>query len=191
MVGTQCRDAIKKWEEKTGQSAAEAKQVKLLCQLPPVEKMDDSLNQLEACEHLSLSTNSIDRMIALPKLKNLKILSLARNVIKRIMGLEEIGQSLEELWISYNLIEKLDGLQPCIKLHTLFIGNNKIKSWDEVSKLSQLPEIKSVLLWGNPIYGDMEKDKAILPVVKRVPQIENVDGRHISSAVRQAAEALD
>lgn len=75
-------------------------------------------------------------MIALPKLKNLKILSLSRNNIKRIMALEDVGGTLEELWLSYNAIEKLDGLQPCVKLHTLFIGNNKIKSWDEVSKLS-------------------------------------------------------
>ena len=75
-------------------------------------------------------------MIALPKLKNLKILSLARNNIKRIMALEDVGSTLEELWLSYNQIEKLDGLQPCIKLHTLFISNNKIKSWDEVGKVS-------------------------------------------------------
>ena len=72
--------------------------------------MDDSLNTLENVVHLSLSTNSIDRMIALPKLsksseahpshpylglrgklENLEILSLGRNQIKRIMGLEEIG----------------------------------------------------------------------------------------------------
>jgi hypothetical protein len=30
-------------------------------------------------------------MIALPKLKNLRILSLARNNIKRIMALEDVG----------------------------------------------------------------------------------------------------
>ena len=48
--------------------AAEATVVKLYCQCPPIEKMDDSLNSLENVVHLSLSTNSIDRMIALPKL---------------------------------------------------------------------------------------------------------------------------
>jgi dynein light chain 1, axonemal len=61
------------------------------------------------------------------------------------MALEEIGITLEELWLSYNSIEKLDGLQPCIKLHTFFLSNNKIRSRDEVGKLSQLPEIKNVL----------------------------------------------
>ena len=89
MVGTSCKDAIKNWEAKHEQPAAEAKTVKLYAQIPPIEKMDESLNQLEAWEHLSLSTNAIDRMISLPKLKNLKILSLGRNQIKRIMGLED------------------------------------------------------------------------------------------------------
>jgi dynein light chain 1 len=104
--------------------------------MPPMDKMDESLNQFEKCEKLSLSSNQIERMITLPKLKSLRILSLGRNNIKRIMALEEIGLTLEELWLSYNQIEKLDGLGPCIKLTNLFMSNNRIKSWEEVAKLS-------------------------------------------------------
>ena len=133
---TSCRDAIKNWEAKHNLVAAEAKEVALFCQIPFIDKMDDSLNQLENCEKLSLSSNCIERIINLPKLKNLKILSLGRNNIKRIVGLDEIGQTLEQLWISYNQIEKLEGLNPCIKLHTFFVSNNRIKSWDEVGKLA-------------------------------------------------------
>lgn len=81
-------------------------------------------------------------MVPLPKLRNLKILSLGRNNIKRIMSLDEIGQTLQELWISYNLIEKLDGLTPCVKLEVLFISNNKIKNWSEVQKLAQLSTLR-------------------------------------------------
>jgi len=46
----------------------------------------------------------------------------------------------------------LDGLQPCLKLETLYIGNNKIKIWDEVDKLKDLEKIENVLFAGNPIY---------------------------------------
>ena len=53
--------------------------------------MDDSLNQLENCEKLCLSNNEIERIINLPKLKHLKVLSLGRNNIKRLTGLEEMG----------------------------------------------------------------------------------------------------
>ena len=136
MPGTSCKEAIRKFEEKYQCVAAEAKHVKLTGQVPSIEKMDENLNTLEACEKLSMSTNCIDRMIPLPRLKNLKILSLGRNNIKRIMGLEDVGQTLEQLWLSYNQIDRLDGLAPCIKLHTLYMSNNKIKSWDEVSKLA-------------------------------------------------------
>ncbi|CBZ51693.1 hypothetical protein NCLIV_014880, partial [Neospora caninum Liverpool] len=159
--------------------------------LPPIEKMDNSLNTLTACRHLSLSTNCIEKMINLPNLsrifastplfyswqwgtniasrnyflptlytlsfqknlrwslktsvtlstlwmvctENLQILSLARNQIKRISGLEEIGQTLRELWLSYNQIERLDGLQPCVKLEVLYMSNNRVKGWEEVEKL--------------------------------------------------------
>jgi len=127
---TSCKDAIKKWEANTGLVPAEAIEVKLICQLPPIDKMDESLNQFEACVKLSLSTNAIECMIALPKFKSLKILSLSRN--------------------------------------------HKIRSWDEVGKLSQLPEIKNVLFVGNAIYGDKGaenyKENNAPLVYKRIPR---------------------
>ena len=193
MPGKLCRDAIREWEAKTGQVAAESTEVSLICQQPYIDKMDNALDTLEMCEKLSLSTNQIDRIINLPKLKQLKILSLGRNNIKRIVGLDEIGQTLEQLWISYNQIEKLEGLNPCIKLHTLFISNNRIRSWDEVGKVAQLPEIKNVNFIGNPIYGgaDRERSENWPMVCKKVPQLESIDGKMISASVRQAADALD
>ena len=52
-------------------------------QIPPVEKMDASLAYLAAtCEHLSLSTNCIEKIANLNGFKNLRILSLGRNNIK-------------------------------------------------------------------------------------------------------------
>ena len=47
-------------------------------------------------------------MVNLPNMRNLEILSLARNNIKKIGGLDEIGtelilgQNLKQLWLSYN-----------------------------------------------------------------------------------------
>ena len=153
--------------------------------------MDDALNQLENCEKLSLSTNQIPGIINLPRLKCLKILSLGRNNIRRIVGLDEIGQTLEQLWLSYNQIEKLEGLNPCVVLHTLFLSNNRIKSWDEVGKLQTLPCIKSVLLLQNPIYGEKTGEEAAPYVVKRIPQIEQIDGKMVSASIRKAAEEID
>lgn len=65
----------------------------------------------------------------------LKILSLARNSIKSLTGLEAVGDTLEELWISYNYIEKLKGINVLKKLKVSF----KIASADNVDD----PEIIS------------------------------------------------
>lgn len=47
---TSIRDAIKKWEEKNGQSASDALEVSLIFQWPPIEKMDHNLGNLVKCE---------------------------------------------------------------------------------------------------------------------------------------------
>jgi dynein light chain 1 len=104
---TTCTAAIKAWEAKHEQKSEEATVVKLYCQLPPIAKMDNSLNSLASCEHLALSTNCIDRMIPLSGMKCLRILSLGRNAIKKIEKLEDVAETLEELWISYNQVRTI------------------------------------------------------------------------------------
>ena len=52
------KEAIRRWEAKTGQTPNEATEVSLICQLPnSLEKLDNEINQFESCEKLSLSTN--------------------------------------------------------------------------------------------------------------------------------------
>ena len=187
---TTCTKAIQEWEQKTGQTAAEATEVKLIAFNPPINKMDQGLNQLVNCTKLSLSSNNIEKIMNLGNLRNLQILSLGRNNIKKISGLDDVGGTLTELWISYNYIEKLDGLQSCVQLTTLFISNNKIKSWEEISRLNQLPELKNVLFTSNPIYEGYSREDVRPLVIKRCPQIENLDGSIVTDEIRQRAEEL-
>jgi dynein light chain 1 len=93
MKGMSCQKALQKWEgQNPNENPIEAETIKLIFQIPPIEKMDAPvLNTLAKVKHLSLSSNSIDKMINLPNLRNLEILSLSRNQIKKISGLEEIG----------------------------------------------------------------------------------------------------
>ncbi|KAF4748153.1 Dynein light chain 1, axonemal, partial [Perkinsus olseni] len=163
-----------------GANPEEAEVIKLMCLIPPIEKLDTVLNSLVNVKHLSLSTNCIDKMIPLPGLKNLQILSLGRNQIKKITSLEEVGASLQQLWISYNQISSLDGLTPCVKLHTLYISNNAIASWDEISKLSALPELTNICLVGNPIYEGFTR-KSVRPMVtKHFPGVKTLDGEMVT-----------
>ena len=188
-----CTKAIQEWEAKTSQRAAEATEIKLYAWNPSISKMDQGLNQLVNCTKLSLSTNNIDKIMNLSNLKNLNILSLGRNNIRKITGLDEVGATLEQLWISYNLIEKLDGIQSCVRLTTLFISNNKIKNWEEINRLSQLSSLKNLLLIGNPIYegyNNNNKDEVKPLVVKRCSQLDVLDGTIVSDQIRKLAEEM-
>jgi hypothetical protein len=55
--------------------------------------------------------------------------------LSQIEKLEDVAGTLEELWISYNQINSLDGLSMCTNLTTLYVSNNAIKAWNELDKL--------------------------------------------------------
>ena len=42
------------------------------------------------------------------------------------------------------------------------MSNNKVKNWDEIDKLKELPEISDVLFVGNPIYDTVNLFLVIL-----------------------------
>ncbi|KAJ0399833.1 hypothetical protein P43SY_008139 [Pythium insidiosum] len=136
---------------------------------------------------LSLSTNSIDRLIPLSGMKKLRILSLGRNQIKKIEKLDDVADTLEELWISYNLIATLDGLSGLTNLTTLYLSNNLIKTWDELDKLASLPKLRDVLFVGNPIYDNVTKEEARIQVLKRIPKVAKIDGDMVKQTERDAA----
>ncbi|NXO41201.1 DNAL1 protein, partial [Locustella ochotensis] len=193
---TTIKEALARWEEKSGQKASEAKEVKLYGQVPPVEKMDAALSALVNCEKLSLSTNCIDRIANLSNLKNLRILSLGRNNIKSLTGLEAVAETLEELWISYNLIEKLRGIRVMKKLKVLYMSNNLVKDWDVLStfhnlvdvftfvvaaefvRLAELPALEELVFVGNPLQEKFATDHNswIEEATKRVPKLKKLDG---------------
>ena len=70
----------------------------------------------------------------------------------------------------------------CTQLTTLFIGSkifsnldNKLKAWEELDKLRQLPEFENTLLLGNPFYQFL-KDDAKYYALKKIPNLKNIDG---------------
>ena len=186
---TTCGAAIKNFEAKTGEVAAEAKIVKLYCQVPPIAKMDGSLNNLTACEHLQLSTNAIDKFGVALSLPNLKILSVGRNVIKKFDKLDDLGDNLEEPWCSYNQIQSLDGLSNLTNLQVLYMSNNQLKNFDELSKLSANPGLRDILLVGNPMYEGLEPTDAKIEVLRRLPNLAKIDGAMVLQSERDAAAA--
>ena len=68
---------------------------------------------LPACRHLALSSNNIDKISSLAGLDNLQILSMGRNLLKKIENLDPVAATLTQLWISYNQIDKLVSGSAC------------------------------------------------------------------------------
>ena len=93
--------------------------------------------------------------------------------------------------MSYNQIERLDNLAPLQKLHTLYISNNRIKAPEELAKCSQLADLKTVLFLGNPVYTQPTKQENWPMVVRKIPNVESVDGCMVTAVVRAEAEQLD
>lgn len=91
---TTIKDALRIWEEKTKQNPITAKDIGLQFQYPPIEKMDTTLGTLVECRKLSLSSNMIEKISGLSSMKNLKILSLARNNLKAINGIVSVRLKL-------------------------------------------------------------------------------------------------
>lgn len=88
---------------------------------------------------------------------NLKILSLGRNNIKSLGGLDPVAGTLEELWISYNLVEKTKGIECLKNLKVLYMSNCKVKDWKEVDNMKALTSLETLVFNGNPL---MEKHTA-------------------------------
>jgi dynein light chain 1, axonemal len=125
-----------------------------------------------------------------------------------------VAESLEELWVSYNLISSLDGLSSLVNLTTLYISNNMIKSWAELDKIvsdsrslsgfvraaldsaavwqASLPKLRDILLVGNPIYEGLSRDDARLEVLRHLPNLQKIDGDMVTpiEKVRPTARKL-
>ena len=105
----------------------------------------------------------------------------------QIEKLEDVATTLEQLWISYNQIASLDGINCCSQLTTLYISNNLIKTWSELDKLAGLANLRDVVFVGNPIYDEMPRDQARLEVIRRLPQVAKIDDVMVKPMERDAA----
>ena len=90
--------------------------------------------------------------------ENLKILSLGRNNLKSLAGLEQVAETLEQLWISYCLIEKLKGVSVLKKVKVLYMSNNKVKDWKEFDQLKDMTSLVELTFMGNPLHEKHEAE---------------------------------
>ena len=121
--------------------------------------------------------------------------SLSRNKLKKIEKLDDIADTLEELWLSYNFIEKLSGLENLTKLRVLYMSNNGIKSFDELERIAHISSLKDLLFQGNPICTSAPDEATYrYEIIRRLPLLTNwkLDGRMVTKEeVNKANEQKD
>ncbi|KAK9908456.1 hypothetical protein WJX75_008207 [Coccomyxa subellipsoidea] len=186
---TLIKEAIGRFEKEQHVVANEAQKVDLTAQVPPIDKMDASLGVLKSCEHLSLSTNNIEKLAGLNSLPKLKVLSLGRNQIKKLEALDGVAETLQELWISYNLLEKLAGVEKLVNLRVLWMSNNKVKDWAELDRLAASAHLEDLLLLGNPLNPAPGSPEYRMEVLKRLPGLKKLDGVPVDPEERESAKA--
>lgn len=177
------------WDSVPKVVAAEEERVLLIGMLPPIVKMDKDITQLRECVHLGLSTNAIEKIgPGLKELKKLKVLSLGRNSIRKIEQLD-IPQ-LEQLWLSYNKIDKLTGLDKLKSLRVLYMSNNLISSWTEIDRLAnQCPDLVDVLFINNPICNSAPSNQEYrYMMLQRLPKLVKLDGVPVDPEEKEEAD---
>ena len=124
---------VQEWEETTQLKIADEEFVELIYK--NIGDLDaQTINSFTNCTKLSLSSNFITNIPDI-HLHHLVTLSLGRNKIKKIKGLDYVAGTLKNLWISYNEISELVPLKPLLNLVVLYIGNNMISKVDELANL--------------------------------------------------------
>mmetsp|Transcript_64823 Transcript_64823/g.174004 ORF Transcript_64823/g.174004 Transcript_64823/m.174004 type:complete len:132 (+) Transcript_64823:215-610(+) len=108
--------------------------------------MDATLSTLKACKHLALSSNNIEKITGLKGCERLEILSLGRNQIKKLDGVEDVAETLQELWISYNILGSLKGVEKLSKLRVLYCAQNLITKWADFEPLKECKALE-VCVW--------------------------------------------
>ena len=158
---------------------------------PLIAKMDNSLSTLKKCKQLRMSSNAIAKIEGLAGCDSLTILSLGRNNLKKIEGLNEVSDTLEQLWLSYNGIGTLAGIEKLTNLQVLYFSNNKIDKWPEVERLQALPKLRELNMVNNPLYVKHEADGDWrIQVIKRLEKLKTLDGSLIDDDERDAAKEL-
>lgn len=122
---------------------------------------------------------------------NLRWLDLSFNLIEKIEGLEN-NKELEDLSLYSNCITELSGLDELNKLNVLSVGRNKIDKLDNM--LNYLKKLKNRLqvlkIEENPFKNEEKSNKDSLSRNKAIAYLKDLkylDYRIISDEERQAA----
>ncbi|SBO28473.1 dynein light chain 1, putative [Plasmodium knowlesi strain H] len=162
---------IKNWEQKNGRKISEEEEVSFICHIPLIEKLDNSINSLEKCKRLSLSTNRIEKLVPMSGLSTfvhvetvigLLVSRFADQLSNCPLLLPLVTENIEILSLGRNCIKKFQFLEDISgTLKQLWISYNNI---DKLDNLQSLKKLQVLYLFHNKIKNIEEVDKlSVLP----------------------------
>lgn len=89
---------------------------------------------------------------------------------------EVLADNLEQLWVSYNSIDRLKPIEQMKKLEVFYVSNNMVKDFTEINKMAAMPKLRDLLFVGNPCMEDMDSSNYRRDVCRRLPQLKILDG---------------
>lgn len=99
-----------------------------------------------------------------------------------------MADTLEELWLSYNLIDKLKGIHVLKKLRVLYMSNNLVRDWVEFNRLQEVTTLQDLLFVGNPLVEGLADEATWRhECVKRLPFLKKLDGETVVTDVAPSA----
>ena len=109
---------------------------------------------------------------------NLEELYLSHNGIQRLEGLDTCAK-LRLLDLSSNRIEHLENLEPMQALEELWFNDNLFADWKEVELLGKLPLLSCVYFERNPLAKETAYRRKLMLTL---PNLEQIDATSTKAA---------
>ena len=105
-------------------------------------------------------------------------------------GLEDVSilsklPNINSISFSHNKIATLAYFKDCTNLKELFLRKNKIESLKEIQHLKNLPCLRVLWLWDNPLSNH---PLYRLYIIKVLPKLKKLDSASVSEEERMAAK---
>ena len=116
-----------------------------------ITKTDDSIALAPNIEKLNLSCNKLSSVESLTMLPHLVSLNLSNNLFNVLESMHTKLGNVVDLDLSQNSLTSLKGLSKLYSLASLNVSTNNICEIVEVSHISGLPCLETLIITGNPV----------------------------------------
>lgn len=141
-----------------------------------IKEIHPCIGKLKNLKILGIQTNDIKKIENLEECEDLEELYMQQNFITKIEGLDN-NKKLRVLDLAYNKVEAIDGLDNNKELTDLWINQNRISDWSSVEYLKNLPNLDTIYLIHNPVSEDK---KYVEWIIENLPSMQQIDADSVA-----------